>query len=79
MKIYLYKVLVFVMDIAMDFDNIENDVENIDYNNLIKISKKNHVIEQIKEDIVFLFFNLTRKHNKNSVFELKMYFKKFSK
>ena len=58
----------------MNFDNIENDVENIDYNNLIKISKKNHVIEQIKEDIVFLFFNLTRKHNKTSVFELKMCF-----
>jgi len=53
------------MDIAIDFDNIENNVEKI---------KKNNVIVQIKEDIVFLFFNLTRKHRETSVFEIKNYF-----
>jgi hypothetical protein len=55
------------MDIAIEFDNIEN----IEYNNLIKISRKNNIIEQIKHDIVFLFFNLTRKHRETSVFEIK--------
>ena len=63
------------VDFDMDFDtDIENNIENIDYNNLIKISKKNHLMEQIKEDIVFLFFNLTRKHTKTSVSEIKHYF-----
>jgi len=53
------------MDIAIDFANFENEIENI---------KKNDLMEQFKENIVFLFFNLTRKHEKNCIFELKICF-----
>ena len=58
------------MDIEIMFNDIEN-IENIGKN---KISKKQYVMEQIKEDIVFLFFNLTRKHITPTVFELQQYF-----
>ena len=58
----------------MDID-IVADVDMDDYHDKIEnIHKKNHLIEQIKEDIVFLFFNLTRKHTKTSVFGLNQHF-----
>ena len=59
------------IDIALDMDinDYRDEIENIH-----KKSKKNHVMEHIKENIVFLFFNLTRKHNKTSVSELECFF-----
>ena len=59
------------IDIAVDMDinDYHDKIENIH-----KKSKKNHVMEHIKENIVFLFFNLTRKHNKTSVSELECFF-----
>jgi len=62
------------ISIAIDFDNIENGIENGIENNIDNnkfLYKKTKFIEQIKHDIVFLFFNLTRKHKETSVFEIK--------
>jgi hypothetical protein len=50
--------------------------ENLQSNNIEinKMSIKTRIYHEIKEDIVFLFFNLTRKHITTTVLELKTHF-----
>ena len=54
----------------MNIDNIETITETIT-ETINETIKKNNFIENFKEDIIFLFFNLTRKYRETSVFEIK--------